>query len=1344
MVFLDEACRLLKSRASSLEEKLSEYVPRVLIRGDISPADATYARGFYRFLPSSEQQAFEDTKLATLVRTVVIGDAGSGKSFIIRRAFIESIQRFLDSPTDTPVPFLLDLGQDLIADQDITMALDHWYDGLFTRTVAEHDSGCVLFLDSLDEKLLKVPDEIGFINAIDLFLSTHKNCLSSVMLACRRAFWNSTWFGRSEPTFEVFHADHLDFTDYRYIIPDQEQRRGFFERAESLGIAELLQSPFVGFDLARTYKCGEPLPSSRREWFEGQVEKLLRGRQKDRQYDDVPPLKHLVFLARQLACLATWSTHSSWTITEAVDQLGEAFSLKDRPHITRKSVEILLQRPLFTRTSDRFSFSHQLFREYLAADALISLPIRKQRQFLTAPEPSLQNRILLPLRGVAVALAEASPPFADFLLITDPFVAFLAEATTPSTDYDERLLKTVIDNAIESGRVYWKPIPPRGDRLDRALHKHRPKNVVPFLQPYLDRPDEMTRLWATACSKAWGGTLELNETLVKLAYDEEQNIEIRKNAIDAILASQCVEDIRKLYGLFRCQDDQIRGHTLIAYRVTENPSPREYIEKLCGGTFDDRLFSILQRETMEYGTQLATTSELSEAFCAVDEQYGRLGNLRPLLLEGLVGRALGLGFDDIPPSLFIKIWADHTDSRSRAYRDNLKRILSTSPALYARVWHYALALLGKDSGGRWYWWNGLAEACTDSIFDLLPPDPTTLNDGQRQLVQEVLSHHFHRDPTIERLRQFKALAPEYAKHLRIPKSAMVRDGRDRLEEASKIAQALNREELTAPQRTRLVLSTIGEILHGQEMTGWLEPKEVIQFLSELQGPLRYRTLSNFLGCVQEVTYSRAEDRGPNTFTMTLPIYAVPFWVLWKLGFSRFITAEKLDEFIRCYAFLGTPIAFDISAYFPLLDRLHELSPQQWEECLFWLIEFPHVSLYGPLEYLIQRDSGIYLEQCRCHLMECDFSSPDLKPLFDYWQAFESPDFQQTLRQCYECLEERKDDEYLPVQRFRILWHLLSRDDDWAWEELEKRVEAKTAPTSAHNLDLPASEHLPRNTKRLSAVVNWFTLVRQTQGSAENWRDDLGRILLQTIVDIGGEDAIRELERLRKEHTFPHAEWLGHSIIDIQDRMLAGFSQYIQPGQLLDFVNREAMGIVHVERDLFEWVCQAIEDEKTSLEQGEQVGGYWKDDEPQTEPICQNIMWPAVKRRLSNLGIVGVEERYVGPNKVDLWVVKVDEHNQHLEVFLELKTAREGYSHDKLIDPLEKQLWRKYLKPAAKRFGIYVVLWFKDEDRYPYPTDWSAKEEFEQELRDYHAILTVKHEVQVAYYIIDMTASIRKY
>jgi hypothetical protein len=311
-------------------------------------------------------------------------------------------------------------------------------------------------------------------------------------------------------------------------------------------------------------------------------------------------------------------------------------------------------------------------------------------------------------------------------------------------------------------------------------------------------------------------------------------------------------------------------------------------------------------------------------------------------------------------------------------------------------------------------------------------------------------------------------------------------------------------------------------------------------------------------------------------------------------------------------------------------------------------------------------------------------------------------------------------------------------------ELEECIQAETVPTSTRSLELPASERLPPDSKHLSTIVNWFVLARQPQDLVEDWQNELARILLRTIVDIGGEEAIRELERLRRERAFPNAEWLGHSIVDIRDRMLGEANPPIKPGPLLDFVNREAMGIVRDERDLFEWVCQAVEDEKASLERGDQVGGYWKGDEPQTEPVCQNILWPAIKRRLSNLGVVGVEERYVGPNKVDLWVVRAGAGDSQLEVFIELKTARKSYGHSELINPLEDQLWHKYLEPRAKRFGIYIVLWFKEEDRYGYPIHWAMADELARELQENCTILAGRYGICTACHLIDMTAPIRKH
>jgi hypothetical protein len=254
---------------------------------------------------------------------------------------------------------------------------------------------------------------------------------------------------------------------------------------------------------------------------------------------------------------------------------------------------------------------------------------------------------------------------------------------------------------------------------------------------------------------------------------------------------------------------------------------------------------------------------------------------------------------------------------------------------------------------------------------------------------------------------------------------------------------------------------------------------------------------------------------------------------------------------------------------------------------------------------------------------------------------------------------------------------------------------------------------------------------------------LARVILESIVRIGGEEAIHELQRLQREQAFPDAEWLSHTIIRIEDQMLGMPETVMPPGQILDFVNRESMGAVLTERDLFEWVCQAIEDVKEGIEKrGEQVQGYWDgvngSRQPKEEPDCQNVLWPAVRTRLSNLGIVDVEERWIGASRVDLWVERPVPSGKSLHVAVELKTARKGYGRKKLIEPIGTQLWQKYLQPVGCRYAIYIVLWFKDDEHYRYPTVWKTKEAFEKELNDTREKIAEDNSLSLSTYVIDMT------
>jgi len=129
-------------------------------------------------------------------------------------------------------------------------------------------------------------------------------------------------------------------------------------------------------------------------------------------------------------------------------------------------------------------------------------------------------------------------------------------------------------------------------------------------------------------------------------------------------------------------------------------------------------------------------------------------------------------------------------------------------------------------------------------------------------------------------------------------------------------------------------------------------------------------------------------------------------------------------------------------------------------------------------------------------------------------------------------------------------------------------------------------------------------------------------------------------------------------------------------------------------------------------------------------------------RLENLGVVGVEEKTIRPDRVDFWVEKPIRGGQALRVAVELKIARKQYGRKRLIEPLETQLWSQYLEPSRCRHGIYIVLKFKDAKRYRYPTKWTTASELGEDLNRRKDEVANRHGLDLACYAIDMTATTR--
>ena len=924
----------------------------------------------------------------------------------------------------------------------------------------------------------------------------------------------------------------------------------------------------------------------------------------------------------------------------------------------------------------------------------------------------------------------------------DPLVLFFAESPGLTPEEDEKLMKTVIDQAIKEHRAPWWEIPPRGEKPLYVLSKHRHSNIVSFLKPYLEHPDEFARLWGTACAQAWGGQVKLNEFLIRLAHDTTQHVEIRSWAIQAVTHTKNADDIRQLYDLFDDHDDRVRGYVLHAYRITETPNPQEHLQKLRGGSRDTSLTCMLQIEATEFGLSL-DIEQLAEAFQVVEEYFDDLKDLRNDVLKGLFQRAIELSFNDISPNLIIKLWSIY-DIGKVHYEKQLDQLLQQQKELFRKLWHHILQVLKEDkiTIDPFEMANHISSSCDDSIFGLLPTKPTEITQRQQWFINTVLRSYFGQDSSSQRFAFFQERAHHFTNEWNPPGQEQKQPQRNQLDENQKIAEALNTAGNNPVVQTTQVLNTIARFeqgIHAQNVT----EENVESTLARLPAFLKVQVLKAFEDCVEELHYFRKYNNG---LKITPLEYAVPFWVLHRRGMV--FSCEKTAEFVSCYGFINFGPKHDRD-YASLLEELHERDPDIWTRNVLHILEDGMCDFPQLIHYLINRKYNFYESRCRERLLRVEYGRLEFNSLVEYWKAFHPTDYVEVLRSTYLLVRdklntEKKNFDYW--DQFRPLFILMAQDDDWAWCEFNARLQHSDVPTASH-LDEISITSLPLNPKRLHILADWYGLIRRQLGD-DYWKvGSLASFVMNTIIAIGGEAAIRELRRLQDECAYPNAQWLSHDILKIEEQILNEASTAPKVGTLLDFVNGPTFGLIRNERDLFEVVCEAIELLREAMEQqSKSVDGFWNGKNPKQEPACQNILWPLLELKLRNLGLaeVEIEEYSIGANRCDFWVKLPRRHESSFQTAVELKTARKNYGPSKLLDPIEDKLWEEYLRPTGCKHGVYIVLWFRDDKRYHWPKYWNTCEEFEKSVQERCEEVANKHQIVLASYVIDLTTPYRKH
>jgi hypothetical protein len=549
--------------------------------GEISLADQGFLvpAGAENWLVPARTDLWRFEGIADRRCLILLGEPGMGKSQTLRGE-ADSVLEGSAEVSD------LVLHVDLGATREESVLAREIFESAQFRTWASEDRELHVFLDSLDEAVLRV----GIVGDIILKgLAEVDTSRLRLRLACRtadrlpqfesklRALWPEDESG-------IYELAPLTREDVRTAAEDSEvDPDTFVQQLVERDIVALAIKPVTLKMLLGLARDPEGLPDSQLELYDRGLRHLVaepgERRHRDRDTRGQLSLGQRLAVASRIAGATILTGRSVIRVPDGAEpsadlvtvaqlaggtELDRGVVIPTTFEVSEDAVREVFGTGLFSARGDDLGWAHQTYGEYLAAVYLTSTQIPEAQVMTVLVADADEGRIVPQLRDVAGWGAAMDIQLADQLATHDPLVLLRGDVALADNERKARLAEALLQKRVAEELYKWDP------RTRRNLAALRYEGLAAILRQRLTNPDEPQPVRELACELAdLCEVRDLQGELLALALASYPPVRLRAAAVRALQTVADTETRQQLLPLAsdplpEDADDDLKGSTLRA------------------------------------------------------------------------------------------------------------------------------------------------------------------------------------------------------------------------------------------------------------------------------------------------------------------------------------------------------------------------------------------------------------------------------------------------------------------------------------------------------------------------------------------------------------------------------------------------------------------------------------------------------------------------------------------------------------------------------------------------------------------------------------------------------------